>query len=183
MDDAGLLVELAQGDEKAFSLLFKKYYKDLVLFGGNFLPDRCACEDIVQSVFLRLWNERHLLHIKTSLKSYLLKSVQNACFDEIQHKQVIRKHENYVLSFANMIKDMDTENYILYSDFQQHLQQALDKIPATCRETFELNRFEGMKFREIADKLQISQRTVEVRISKAIDILKKHLKDFMCLLW
>lgn len=183
MDDIGLLAKLEQGDEKAFSLLFKKYYRDLVLFGGNFLPDKCACEDIVQSVFLKLWDERQLLHIKTSLKSYLLKSVQNACLDEIQHKHVVREHEDYVLSFAGMLEDMDTENYILYSDLQQHLQQALDKISVSYREAFEMNRFEGLKFREIADKLQVSQRTVEERVGKTVSLLRKYLKDFICLLW
>jgi RNA polymerase sigma-70 factor (ECF subfamily) len=183
MDDTGLLIRIIQGNEKAFSLLFKKYYKDLVLFGGNFLPDKCACEDIVQSIFLRLWNEHQCLHIETSLKSYLLKSVQNACLDEIQHRHVVREHEDYTFAFAAMQEDMDTENYILYSDLQQHLQQALDKIPVSYREAFELNRFEGLKFREIADKLQVSQRTVEVRIGKTIALLRKYLKDFMCLLW
>jgi RNA polymerase sigma-70 factor (ECF subfamily) len=175
-DERYLLDKLKQGNKEAFSLLFNAFYKDLVLFGGNFLPDKNTCEDIVQSLFLKLWNERATLVIETSLKSYLLKAVRNGCLDEIRHRNVILEHESYSLS--TQIPDMDTENYIFYTDLQKHIQQALNKIPGQYREAFELNRFEGLKYKEIAEKLQVSERTIEVRISKAIELLRKSMKDF-----
>ena len=178
-DECDLIAGLNEGNKEAFSLLFKAYYKDLVLFGGNFLPgDRDTCEDIVQSVFLKLWNDRRTIVIETSFKSYLLKAIRNACLDELRHRDVVHEHELHVQN-TRLTDEMDTENYILYSDLQRHLQAALDKIPQPWREAFEMNRFEGLKYREIAERLQLSERAVEVRIAKAIDLLKKYMKEFL----
>jgi RNA polymerase sigma-70 factor (ECF subfamily) len=178
-DEHLLIAGLNEGNKEAFSLLFKAYYKDLVLFGGNFLPgDRDTCEDIVQSVFLKLWNDRRTVVIETSLKSYLLKAVRNACLDELRHRDVVHEHELYVQA-TRLADETDTENYILYSDLQRHLQAALGKIPQLWREAFEMNRFEGLKYREIAERLHISERTVEVRIAKTVDLLRKYMKEFL----
>lgn len=181
MEEKYLLNRLQEGDEKAFTVLFRYYYKDLVLFGGTFIPDRVICEDIVQSIFLKLWNDRTSLIIQTSLKSYLLRSVRNSCLDEIRHRHIIHEHESHTLQ-NNVLYDIDTENYILYSDLRRHLNNALDKLPSEYREAFELNRFDGLKYREIAERLQVSERTIEVRIGKAIHLLRKYLKDFIVLL-
>lgn len=178
MEEHNLLIGLKKGDAEAFSQLFMTYYKDLVLFGGNYLPDKEMCEDIVQSVFLRLWNEHTSLEIETSLKSYLLKSVRNSCLDEIRHRDVVHQHEEFVLS-NTMLDEIDTDLYVLYSDLSRHLEKALDKLPAACREAFDMNRFQGLKYREIAERLNVSERTVEVRISKALALLRHHLKDFL----
>lgn len=178
MEEQILLAGLRKGDNKAFSRLFTAYYKDLVLFGGNFLPDREVCEDIVQSVFLRLWNDRASLTIETSLKSYLLRSVRNSCLDELRHRDIVHQHEAYTLS-ANVLEDADTEHYILYSDLARHLDEALAGLPEAYREAFEMNRFEGLKYKEIATRLNVSERTVEVRIGKALEMLRVLLKDFL----
>ncbi|MDR3268941.1 MAG: RNA polymerase sigma-70 factor [Tannerella sp.] len=178
-DEYDWIAELKKGNAQTFSLIFNTYYKDMVLFGGNFLPNQAVCEDIAQSIFLKLWSERTALIIETSLKSYLLKAVRNACLDEIRHRNIVLEHESYVLS-NSLSNDMaDTENYILYSDLQEHLQQALLQMPEASREAFELNRFEGLKYREIAEQLHVSERTIEVRISKAIDFLRKYLREFL----
>lgn len=181
MEEQTLLVGLRKGDNKAFSQLFTAYYKDLVLFGGSILPDKEVCEDIVQSVFLRLWNDRTSLAIETSLKSYLLKSVRNSCLDELRHRDIVHQHEAYTLS-VNVLEDVDTEHYILYSDLARHLDEALAHLPASYREAFEMNRFEGLKYKEIATRLNVSERTVEVRIGKALEMLRVLLKDFMLLI-
>ena len=177
MDEQSLLIELKNGNQKAYSFLFNRYYKDLVLFGGNFLPNKSICEDIVQNVFLKLWRDRESIEIETSLKSFLLRSVQNSCLDELRHKGVIREHESYSLTFSAS-DNIDTEHYVLYSDLESHLTEALSKLPDSCREAFELNRLEGLKYREIAEKLHVSERTVEVRIGKALSLLRNHLKEF-----
>jgi RNA polymerase sigma-70 factor (ECF subfamily) len=173
------IAALKNGDAKAFSLIFNTYYKDMVLFGGNFLPNQAVCEDIVQSIFLKLWSERTALTVETSLKPYLLKAVRNACLDEIRHRNIVLEHESCVLSNSLADDLTDTGNYILYSDLQDHLQQALKQMPDSCREAFELNRFKGLKYREIAEKLNVSERTVDVRIGKAIDFLRKYLREFL----
>ena len=88
-----VLSALKQDSKEAFSLLFQTYYTDLVLFCGNFIKDKDSCEDIVQSIFLKLWNERKNIQIETSLKSYLLKAVRNSCFDEFRHLEIVRQYE------------------------------------------------------------------------------------------
>lgn len=176
-----LLLELKSGNKEAFSLLFRNYYKDLVLFAGNFLPNQTLCEDIVQSVFLKLWEGREVIKIERSLKSFLLRSVQNSCLDELRHVKIVRGHEGMMKDF-HFLEALDTEEYVLYSDLQQHLNDALNKLPPNCIEAFRLNRFEGFKYKEIAQRLNVSERTVEVRIGKAINLLRKHLKEFLKIL-
>lgn len=171
-----LLSALRQDNKEAFSLLFQKYYTDLVLFCGNFVRDKSSCEDIVQSIFLKLWNDRKSIRIETSLKSYLLRAVRNSCFDEFRHLEIVRQYESD--PDHSVLDSYNTENYILYSDLSAHLQQALDQLPAPYREAFEMNRYEGLKYREIAVRLNVSERTVEVRVGKALEMLRKLLKDF-----
>jgi len=103
---------------------------------------------------------------------------KNACLDEIRHKQVVRDHENYSISIPDIEDSLDTENYILYSDLQFHLTKALSKLPRTYKEAFEMNRFDGLKYKEIALQLNVSERTIEVRVSKALGLLRKYLKEF-----
>lgn len=171
---------LRQDSKEAFSLLFQTYYTDLVLFCGNFVKDKDSCEDIVQSIFLKLWNDRKHIQIEISLKSYLLKAVRNSCLDEFRHIEIVRQYETEYGS--SVLDNYDTENYILYSDLYTHLSRALEKIPDLYKEAFVLNRFEGLKYREIAEKLNVSERTVEVRVSKTLDLLRKQLKDFFVFL-
>ncbi|WP_291528105.1 RNA polymerase sigma-70 factor [Bacteroides sp. UBA939] len=175
------MAELKNGDKEAFSLLFKKYYRDLVLFGGTLLPDRSLCEDIVQNIFTQLWEDRNTLNIGTSLKSYLLRSVQNACIDEIRHSQSVREYEKYMNTYGNY-GSMNTGDYILYSDLHDNLENALNKLPKECKLVFVMSRLNGMKYKEIAQQLEVSERTVEVRIGKAIGLLKLYLKDFLPLI-
>lgn len=175
-----VLAALKQDSKEAFSLLFQTYYTDLVLFCGSFVKDKDFCEDVVQSIFLKLWHDRRTIQIETSIKSYLLKAVRNSCLDEYRHIEIVRKYETEHKS--SVLDNYDTDNYILYSDLYTHLIRALDKIPPLYKEAFVLNRFEGLKYREIAEKLDVSERTVEVRVSKTLDLLRKQLKDFFIFL-
>jgi RNA polymerase sigma-70 factor (ECF subfamily) len=172
-----LLEELRLGNQVAFTMLFRKYYRDLVIFGGNFLHDKDLCEDIVQNLFLKLWTHREKLEIDSSFKSFLLRSVQNSCLDELRHRKVVQEHENYS-GLMDPADHQDTEDYVLYSDLKSSLDEAMEKLPVVCREAFQLNRFEGMKYKEIADRLHVSERTIEVRIGRAIGLLRYYLKAF-----
>ncbi|MDO4702789.1 RNA polymerase sigma-70 factor [Tannerella sp.] len=170
---------LRKGNEEAFSFLFRKYYKDLVLFAGTILPGRKElCEDIVQDVFMDLWNHRNERVIKTSVKGFLLQSVRNGCLDELRHEGVVRVHAEY-MAFSGIDRDWETEEYILYSDLENHLKKGLNRLPEECRNVLVLSRIEGLKYKEIAAKLQISERTVEERMAKALKFLRRFLSDFL----
>ena len=178
MNDLMLLAELRKGNKEAFSILFTSYYKDLVLFGGNFLSDKMVCEDIVQSMFLNLWRDRASIEITTSLKSYLLTSVRNKCINEIQHRNIVQKHASDMM-FNSVLDDIDTENYVLYSDLHTHFISSLQQIPEMYRIPFEMNRMQGLKYKEISVQLGVSERTIEVRIGIALEMLRSLLKDFL----
>lgn len=175
-----LINELRNDKEEAFSLLFKSWYTDLVLYAGTFLPEKSKCEDIVQNLFMKIWEERKTLSIESSLKAYLIRAVRNSCLDEIKHGKVVRNYENnYKLLYDNL---EDTEDYILYSDLVGHLQAALRKLPPPLKEAFELSRFEGLKYKEIAEKQNVSERSIEVRISKALQFLREQLIEYLTVL-
>lgn len=180
-DEAQILDQLKEGNEDVFLFVFRRYYKDLVLFAGTILSNRRdICEDIVQDVFLDLWNRRSSISIKTSLKGFLLQSVRNGCLDELRHGKVVRAHVDYV-SFLGNDTDSLTEQYILYSDLESRLKEGLSAMPEEYRQAFELNRIYGLKYKEISASLHVSERTIEERIGKALKFLRHYLRDFF--LW
>ena len=177
MEEHELLVRLSEGDSWAFACLFQRYYKDLVLFAGTYLTDKATCEDIVQDVFTKLYNGRAEAKKIQSLRSFLLRSVQNACLNEIRRDET---HRRYVE--LNALKEeaslRETENYLLYSELSVRLQEVLTHLSPIQRQCFEMNRMQGMKQADVAKELDIPLRTVEARIAEALKILKFELKDY-----
>lgn len=177
--DSRLLSEVKEGNHRSYSILFYTYYKNLVLFAGTIVQDKSVCEDIVQNIFLKLWRDRETLTIETSLKSYLLQAVRNSCIDSIRHKQIV---DNYVETFYTQDGIFSAEDYVLHSDLNRHLKNALSKLPDKQREAFVMSRYKEMKYKDIAKKLNVAERTVEDRISKALAKLRVELKDFLLIL-
>ncbi|MDO9254674.1 MAG: RNA polymerase sigma-70 factor [Bacteroidales bacterium] len=176
-----LLEKLKNDDQSAFSVIFTRYYQDLVHFSYGFTRDSDASEEIVQEVFLKLWENRNSLVIYNSLKSFLLKTVQNRSIDSLRHVNITNKYASKVLEHP-FLSENDTENYILHSELQANFNHAMEKIPFEYAEAYRMSRIETMNYQEIAQKLNVSVRTVEVRISKALHILREELKDFLVLI-
>jgi RNA polymerase sigma-70 factor (ECF subfamily) len=173
-----LLERLKTNDQSAFTVLFTKYYQDLVRFSFGFTRDSDASEEIVQEVFLKLWENRNSVVINISLKSFLLKTVQNRSIDSLRHVNITHKYASMVLDHP-ILSENDTENYILHSELQANFELAMAKIPVQYAEAFRMSRIEALNYQEIAKKLDISVRTVEVRISKALSLLREELKDYL----
>ncbi|MCM1449145.1 MAG: RNA polymerase sigma-70 factor [Clostridiales bacterium] len=171
-----LLAALKFDSHEAFSLIFRRYYTDLVLFAGSFFVSQADCEDIVQNVFYKIWKERKTLDITRSLKSYLFKLVQNQCLDELRHKKVKLAYETYA---HKQILALSPHDYILHAELKNKYDDIIAKMPSAEREAFLLSRVEQLKYAEIAIKLNVSVRTVEVRISNALKFLKLNLKNFL----
>jgi RNA polymerase sigma-70 factor (ECF subfamily) len=172
-----LITKLKSGDKESFSAVFSLYYKDLVLFAYSIVKDVTTAEEIAQETFIKLWSERETLEIKVSLKSFLLKSVQNKCIDIIRHRKIVDNYTEYYLLHLPP-ENNSTDSYILRSEMEESIARAVAKMPGKIKESFLLNREQGLKYREIADKLQVSVRTVEVRISKALELLRNDLMEF-----
>jgi RNA polymerase sigma-70 factor (family 1) len=173
-----LIKKLKSGDPDSFSVIFSAYYKDLVFFAYGIIQELSASEDIVQDTFVQLWEDHEKLYVTVSLKSILLKTVQNKCIDWHRHKKILDNHSSYIINNAPLY-EYNTDNYLLRSEMEEIIEKAMDKLPVKVRESYELHRIEGLKYQEIADKLNVSIRTVEVRISKALELLRKSLIDFL----
>lgn len=175
-----LLGKLRDDDQTAFTILFTKYYQDLVRFSFGYTRDSDISEEIVQEVFLKLWENRSSLLIHNSLKSFLLKTVQNRSIDSLRHAKITTKYASVVLDHP-ALSGNDTENYILHSELQANFELAISKIPVQYAEAFSMSRIDTLNYQEIAKILGVSVRTVEVRISKALNLLREELKDFLVL--
>jgi RNA polymerase sigma-70 factor (family 1) len=173
-----LLEKLRNDDQSAFTIIFTKYYEDLVRFSYGYTKDSGASEEIIQDVFLKLWENRKFLVIHSSLKSFLLKAVQNRSIDSLRHVKITHKYAALILEHP-LLAENDTENYILHSELEANFKHAIAKIPEQYAEVFNMSRIETLSYQEIAQKLGVSVRTVEVRISKALSLLREELKDFL----
>lgn len=176
-----LLEKLKNDDQSAFTIIFTKYYQDLVRFSFGFTRNSDASEEIVQEVFLKLWENRTTMVINNSLRSFLLKTVQNRSIDSLRHVNITNKYASKVLEHP-LLSENDTENYILHSELQANFNHAMEKIPFEYAEAYRMSRIEILNYQEIAQKLNVSVRTVEVRISKALNLLREELKDFLVLI-
>lgn len=169
-----LLERLKSGDRKVFTLLFEYYYTGLVVFADRYLHDLEMAEDIVQSVFVRLWENRQAIK-STSIRHYLANAVKNNCIDLIRKKETEKKYtQRQTLQSTVQESDFWAEN-----ELAQMIETAINNLPPRCREIFILSRYEGLKSHEIAQRLQLSHHTVETQITKALRILRKDLKDYL----
>jgi len=181
MDSTELTAGLMDNTEAAFEHLFKKHFRELHAYGFSLLKDWDAAEEIVQSLFLKLWEKNEWEHIQISIKSYLYKAVYHDCLNYIRRQKIHLKYEAHAVHNTNSRVD-NTDGKIKLSELEQRLDIALDKLPEKCRAIFHLSRFEYLKYQEIANQLEISIKTVETHMVKALRILRKEMKDFLPLL-
>ncbi|MEL7589360.1 MAG: RNA polymerase sigma-70 factor [Prolixibacteraceae bacterium] len=174
-----LIKFIREGKENTFHAVFIAYFEQLEIFAKVYVEDRDVAKDMVQEVFVSLWNKRSSLPENMNLKSYLYQATRNNCLNYLKRLKVQAKYEkrtldNYndlLLNYEALVRlNFDT---LSYNELQGALDKAISQLPPKCREVFELSRYEGMKNREIAEKFGISVKAVEGHISKAL----KHLKD------
>lgn len=181
IQEKSLIERLRSGDRTAFDLLFHFYYPGLVIYATQFAVDKSEAEDIVQNLFVKLWEKRQRVQLVDSLKSYFFTSVRNRCLNTLKHQQVESKYigQLYDMSERNLLYQ---PNLYIASELQEIIRQAIDELPERCREVFVMSRMEQLKNDEIAEKLNLSKRTVETHISHALKILRVKLKDYLPLL-
>ena len=172
---------LVAGDITAFEMIFRTYYQPLCNYAYTFLQDRENAEEIVQSTFLSVWEKRDNLSIRTAVKPYLYAMVRNACLNVIKHEKIKQKHAVEELAIGVHSHD-SVSHTIAGSELELKIQEAMEKLPEQCRLVFKLSRFEELKYSEIADQLNISVKTVENHMGKALKIMREQLKDYLPLL-
>ena len=172
------LQKLKNGDITVFEMFFRAYYQPLCNYAYTFVQDRDEAEEIVQSAFLSVWEKRESIEIRTSLKSYLYTMVRNACLNVIKHEKIKQKHIGEELAIAERAHDSVSQR-VNSSELETRIQVSIEKLPEQCRLIFKLSRFEELKYAEIADQLNISVKTVENQIGKALKIMREELKDYL----
>jgi RNA polymerase sigma-70 factor (ECF subfamily) len=170
------------GDEQAFELLFRKYYVRLCGFANKFLNDPEEAQNIVQDVFTKIWEGREEIEPDDSLKSYIFKITQNLSLNKLARNKVESKYiEIYKQVYINNLEISASES-LLAKELENNIATAIEKLPAGCKKIFELSRNEGLKYNEIAEMLQISIKTVEAQMSKALKTLRVELKEYLMIL-
>ncbi len=175
-EEIELFKGIKKSDEKSFEILFKKYYGYLCLYATKIINDDSAAEEIVQDLFVKIWEKRGQLNIETSIKNYLFRSVKNLCINYIQHNKTKLRYTQKVISeIENNYSDDDSFYEI---ELSQKIKESINSLPEKRKEIFRLSRQEGLKYHEIAEKLNVSIKTVETQMSLAIKTLRDKLKNY-----
>ena len=173
--DLQLFSKLLRDDENAFSELFYRYYSGLCAFVFRYLGDEVLTEELVQEVFVRMWEKRRQLNIRTSVKSYLFRSVKNELINRQQHEKVEQKYRKLIQQDEN---ELGAEQVLPEVDLMKKIEASIEALPPKRKEIFRLSREKGLSYREIAGQLDISVKTVEAQMGQALKQLREDLKDY-----
>lgn len=170
------VIAIREGNAVVFKQVFDACYEDLCRYAFSILRDADEAEDVVQSMFVKLWERRQELDIKHALKSYLFRAVYNQCINQLEHKSVKNKYQSYSLK--------NTSDYVQLPEVFKHelddkIKQAIDALPNQCRVIFIMSRYEEMRYSEIAEKLNLSVNTIQNQVCKALKILREELKEII----
>lgn len=166
---------LQSGSQAAFSSIFEKYSDNVYFTAKYFNLSDSDAKEIVQDVFLKLWEKRSDLKNGTSIKSYLVTIAKNMIINRLKRKAHEVTCMHYLKKYKNHFENT-TEDYIIYSDLENHTESFIDSMPDQRKQILMLKRKEGLSSKEIAEKLGVSKRTVENNIYKADKQLKTYLK-------
>jgi len=176
--DRILIEKVKTGDMVAFEQLFKKYYNELCGYAYQYFRDRDTVEDIVQDLFYKLWQKRERLEIRSSFRAYLYRAVYNNTLQVLKEKNSLQTIDDQQGNYEVILSDEIFET-VESKEIHQIIEKTLEKMPERVRKIFELSRFEGLKYREIAEHLSISIKTVEANMGKALKIFRKSLKEYV----
>ena len=179
--DETLIDDIRIGNEAVFEAVFRQYYAPLCRYAQPILSDADEAEEVVQNVFLTIWERRESLLITTSVKAYLYRSVHNRSLNRLNQQSVRASHRQQAATELYADVASPTES-LLADELSTHLYRAIGQLPEQCRRAFELSRFEELSYKEIADRLGIATKTVENQIGKALRILRTELSDYLPLL-
>jgi RNA polymerase sigma-70 factor (family 1) len=172
---------IKQGNERIFEETFRKYYQSLCNYANSILKEMDESEEIVQNLFLSIWEKRSDLEITISLKSYLYRAVHNHCLNRIKHLKIREEYQQYATNFYDASYESVSQT-IMKNELEQKIEEAIKKLPEQCRLIFRMSRFEELKYNEIAEKLELSPKTVENQIGKALKFLRIELAEYLPLL-
>ena len=177
LNDPATLEAIRRGDQSAFDAVFRAHYPALCRYAVGLTDgDMDDAEDLVQQTFVKFWEQRERIQILWSVKSYLYKTVHNAALNRLR---AARTRERFKQHNAEQLETSHAHQPYPEQELRERLQKALAALPAQCRRIFELSRFEELKYREIAEQLDISIKTVETQMGKALRLMRGQLADYL----
>jgi RNA polymerase sigma-70 factor (ECF subfamily) len=173
-----LAIVLHNSNEAVFENIFRNYYERLCNYANTMTNDMDEAEEIVQNTFLILWEKRMGIDIHTSLKSYLYQTVHNTCLNRIKHNRVVQMHNEHVRSTTENTTPSGSDQ-LIGKELETQVNSAIQSLPPQCQAVFKLSRFENLTYAEISEQLNISVKTVENHMGKALRIMRDKLKDYL----
>ena len=178
-DNDFLLSAVQRGDQKAFDTLFRRYYPMLCAYGHRFVELEDA-EEIVEDSLLWIWENRETLVIESSLNSYLFKMVYRRALNKLAHIDATQRADTrFYEEMQEMLQDTD---YYQIEELAKRIEDAVAALPESYREAFVMHRFRDMSYKEIAETLGVSPKTIDYHIQQALKQLRVDLKDYLPLL-
>ncbi|HEX3006771.1 MAG TPA: RNA polymerase sigma-70 factor [Bacteroidales bacterium] len=175
MDEKNLLLAIKNDDPEAFKKLYLKYRLKLYYFAFRFLRNKADSEEVVQEVFVRVWNIRKQINEALSFNSYLFTITKNYIFNQKRDKINHESFLNLLLPFCSESENT-TEDTIISNDLESHIQKAIEDLPPQRKLVFKKSREQGLTYPQIASELNISEKTVESHIRLAIKWIKTHTR-------
>jgi RNA polymerase sigma-70 factor (ECF subfamily) len=174
--DVKLLQRFRNGDMEAFRKIYETFCDPLYRFAYSYLKESFETEEIIQDVFLKVWEKRAEVDVQKSFKSYLYRITVNKVFNELKHRIVRQKYEQQAMR-NDQYTDETPESSIQFHELNEKLEKLLDELPAQQRTIFVMSRWKGLSNAEIAEQLNLSIRTVENQIYRATRFIKLHIND------
>lgn len=170
--------KIKKGDRKTFEKLFLRFYEPLCQFSWQFTRSRHVSEELVQEVFLAVWKSRETLDPQRDIKSYLYQSVRNKALNHIKHEQLAEEY-NREIEWLAPAPVTQKHHYDEQSEFEEAAKKAIENLPDRARQIYKLSRKDGLTYREISNVMDISVKTVESQMSRALKILRKSLSQYL----
>lgn len=163
----------------SFELVFKSHFKNLHAYACTIIRDTIPAEEIVQTIFLKLWERREETAILENVSAYLYRAVHNESLNYLRHLKVRTAYQHHAMRQHKQTEQEKPAEKVLLGELEKRLETALKELPEQCRTIFQLSRFEDLKYREIADRLGLSVKTIENQMGKALKLLRLKLVDFL----
>lgn len=176
--DQQLVDLLSSADQLAYTEIFERYAKLLVGHAYRLLGDRDEANDVVQDVFMVLWQNRFSLQLQTSLSAYLYVAVRNRVLNRLSHAKVVSRYADSILDFMDNVH-VNSDELFLAKELEKLIESEINALPEKMREVFLLRKQEELSYSEISERMGITDKTAKQQVHNAVKILRTKINSFL----